>query len=50
VSPTYDWNSKGNPTMPEGTRAMIEMYNYMKEQDAKKTAEKPKAKKGMYKK
>jgi hypothetical protein len=50
VSPTYNWNSTGNPSMPEGARAMIEMYNYMKEQDAKKAAEKPKAKKGMYKK
>jgi hypothetical protein len=50
VSPTFNWNSTGNPTMPEGMRAAFEMYNYMKEQDAKKAAEKPKAKKGMYKK
>ena len=50
VSPTYNWNSTGNPSMPEGMRAAFEMYNYMKEQDAKKAAEKPKAKKGMYKK
>jgi len=50
VSPGFNWNSTGNPSMPEGMRAAFEMYNYMKEQDAKKAAEKPKAKKGMYKK
>jgi hypothetical protein len=50
VSPSFNWNSTGNPSMPEGMRAAFEMYNYMKEQDAKKAAEKPKAKKGMYKK
>jgi len=50
VSPTYNWDSKGNPNMPEGMRAAFEMYNYMKEQEAKQAAQKTTAKKGMYKK
>lgn len=50
VSPTYNWNSTGNPTMPEGMQAAFEMYNYMKEQEAKQAAQKTTAKKGMYKK
>ena len=50
VSPTYNWNSTGNPTMPEGMQAAFEMYNYMKEQEAKQAAKKTTAKKGMYKK
>jgi hypothetical protein len=50
VSPTYNWDSKGNSSVPEGLQYAFQMYDYMKEQDAKKAAEKTTAKKGMYKK
>ena len=50
VSPTYNWNSTGNPNMPEGMQASLNFYNYMKEQEAKQAAQKTTAKKGMYKK
>jgi hypothetical protein len=50
VSPTYNWNSTGNPSMPEGMQASLNFYNYMKEQEAKQAAQKTTAKKGMYKK
>lgn len=50
LSPTYNWNSTGNPSMPEGMQASLNFYNYMKEQEAKQAAQKTTAKKGMYKK
>jgi len=50
VAPGFNVSSTGEMSLPEGMRAAFEMYNYMKEQDAKKAAEKPKGKKGMYKK
>ena len=50
VAPGFNVSSTGEMTLPEGMQAAFEMYNYMKEQEAKKAAEKPKGKKGMYKK
>ena len=65
LSPTFNWNSTGNPSMPQDAKYMFDMYNYIKEQEAKNaavTSAKPaatpavtppvaaKAKKGMYKK
>ena len=65
LSPTFNWNSTGNPSMPQDAKYMFDMYNYIKEQEAKNAAVTPakpavtpavtppvaaKAKKGMYKK